>query len=882
MPLEVGTKLGPYKIAALAGVGGMGEVYRATDTKLGRTVAIKILPETFAQQDDRRARFQREAQLLASLNHQNIAAIYGLEQSESTHYLVLEFVEGEDLAERLRRGPIPIQEAIDIARQIAEGLEAAHEKGVVHRDLKPGNVMLTPDGKVKVLDFGLAKVWFTSLESDRSSDLSQSPTMARASTDAGVILGTISYMAPEQAKGKAVDRRADIWAFGAVLWEMLTGRKLFEGETASDILAAVLTREPEWDALPPETPTAIRQLLSRTLERDVRRRLQAIGEARLVLEEPNAATAGSPAAESRPPRWKSLAALAGGLALFAAGWFLRPAPQTTDSAVRKVDLSIADLDVGSSYSPPVLSPDGSHLAYLAGGRLYLRDLASFDASEIPDSEGAAYPFWSPDGSQLGFVARGRAWKVTTDGNRPSDLGAVPGDLAGSGGGAWTNDGRIVLAGSGTVGLWQLPAAGGDGTEILPLDRELEADFHEIVALPDNRGLLFTVHRTDYGLDTIALLADGTTPRVLLQTPGESLRHPRYSSTGHLLYERETTNPGIWAVPFSLERLEVTGAPFLAVPDGMAPSAGGGALSIVRANESPVELVRLTRNGAVVSVTEMVESRYRTGTMSLSPDGGRIALTVSQPTGHLWVYDLARGSRSLLATDVFDETRPVWTRDGERVLYASGLGARSWNLSARRADAAGGEERLSTSVETQMPLAVSPDGQWLVYSEAFGYFKRPLDGSSAGVPLIDGGIYVPALQSFSAAASFSPDGRWLAYASAESDRLEIYARPFPAGDKLFQISSRGGSAPVWRGNGEIFYREDRSLIAVTVSASGGDIEVSKPTVLFEMDRDTTAFDVTPDGQHFFMLRPRARERVSLIFNWPEEMARITEVVAGGNE
>jgi len=279
---------------------------------------------------------------------------------------------------------------------------------------------------------------------------------------------------------------------------------------------------------------------------------------------------------------------------------------------------------------------------------------------------------------------------------------------------------------------------------------------------------------------------------------------------------------------------------------------------------------------VESVAEIAESRYRDGTMSLSPDGSRIALNVRQPTGHLWIYDLARGSRSLLATDVGTFSRPVWTRDGERLLYASGLGARSWNLSARRADAAGDEERMSTSVEMQAPLAVSPDGQWLVYTEGFvGFFKRPLDGSSDGAPLIDGRINVNA-------ASFSPDGRWLAYASQESDRFEIYVRPFPEGDKLFQISSRGGSAPVWRANGEIFYRYDRSLLAVTVSASGDELEISKPTVLFEMDRDTTAFDVTPDGQHFLMLRPRARERVSLIFNWPEEMARITEVVAGGSE
>lgn len=875
----MGTALGPYKITALVGVGGMGEVYRATDTKLGRAVAIKVLPETFARQDDRRARFQREAQLLASLNHPNIAAIYGLEYSDSMHYLVLELVEGENLAERLLRGPIPLEETIEIARQVAEGLEAAHDKGVVHRDLKPANVKLAPDGKVKLLDFGLAKVWMAGVEEDQSSDLSQSPTMARTSTEAGVILGTVSYMAPEQARGKAVDRRADIWAFGVVLWEMFTGRKLFEGESVSDILASVLTREPDWGALPPATPTAIRQLLRRTLERDVRRRLQAIGEARLVLENPDAATV-----ESVAPRRRFLATV-GGLALFAAGWFLRPTPQPTDSPIRKVDLSIADLDFSRGYSSnlnisgnqgrsPVISPDGSHLAYFAGGRLYLRNLTSFEAIEIPDSEEAVYPFWSPDGRQLAFVARGRAWKVATNGSRPTDLGAVPEDLVGSGGGAWTSDGRIVLSGSGTVGLWQLPAAGGDGTEILPLEPDSEADFHEIAPLPDNRGLVFTVHRADAGPDTIGLLADGTR-RVLLQTPGESLRHPRYSSTGHLLYERETTSPGIWAAPFSLERLEVTGAPFLAVPGGMAPSDSGSVLSMVRVRESPVELVRVARNGMFESAVEVAKSRYRSGTMRLSPDGSRVALTLRQPTGHLWIYDLVRGSRSLVATDVFDVTRPVWTRDGERVLYASSIGARSWNLSARRVDAAGEEERISTSAEFQTPLAVSPDSRWLVYAGVFNLFKRPFDRSTDATPLVEGRVSANA-------ASFSPDGRWLAYESDESGRFEIYARSFPKGDKRFQISSSGGITPVWCESGEIFYRNDRSLVAVTVSGSGNALEISKPAVMLEIESDTTAFDVTPDGQSFLLLRPRARERVSLIFNWPAEMARIAKESAAGTE
>jgi eukaryotic-like serine/threonine-protein kinase len=882
--LSAGQRLGPYAIVAPLGAGGMGEVYRATDTKLGRDVAIKVLPAEVAGDPERLARFEREARLLASLNHPNIAAIHGLEEADGKPFLVLELVEGEDLSERLKRGALPVDEALGIAKQIAEALEEAHEKGIVHRDLKPANVKLTPDGKVKVLDFGLAKAYGGDATSGSSADLSQSPTLAHTGTLAGAILGTAAYMSPEQARGKPVDRRADVWAFGAVLYEMLSGRQLFGAETVSDIVAAVLTREPDWALLPAATPPRVRTLLERCLDRDVRGRLQAIGEARLVLEKPHTGTAEGTAAASRPSSRVLTAAIAAGVALFAAGWLLRSVPRAEETVVRKVDLSIADLDASLGRMPRI-SPDGSRVVYVAAGHLRVRRLDRMDAVELPESDDVLYPSWSPDSRQLTYVRHGRAWKVSTEGGQPTDLGAVPDDLVGSGGSAWTGDGRIVFAGSDTVGLWEVPAAGGAGRELLTLDRSAESDVHEIAALPQDRGLIFTVHRKGRPPDMIAALAGGSR-RTLLEVSGESLRHPVYSPTGHLVYERETTSPGIWAVPFSLAHLETTGSPFLVVPGGSAPSlAHDGTLCLVRPEESSIDLVRVSRGGVVETVAKLAGTStsmltrlplgtgYRaSGGVSLSPDGSRVALSLGYAPGQLFVYDLGRGSLSNVARDTFP-SRPIWTRDGERLIYASAHGARAWNLSSRRADAAGDEERLSTSDEVQLPLAISPDGASLVYVEGSGpkgsLLLMPPDASGPARALFPSRVW-------GLAASFSPDGRFLAYESAEPDRIEVFVRPFPEGNERFQLSTGGGEAPVWSRSGEVFYLAGGGISSVSVTSRGGSLKVSTPTLLFRTGGEThlaPVFDVTPDGQRFLMLRSRGSEHVSLILNWPRELNRL---------
>ena len=884
--MKSGDDLGPYRILDKLGEGGMGEVYRARDPRLNRTVAIKVLPEAVAQDADRLARFTREAQTLAALNHPNIAQVHGLEESAGVRALVMELVDGVDLSDLLARGPLPLDEALAIARQIAEGLEAAHDQGIVHRDLKPANVKVRPDGTVKVLDFGLAKAVEAASASGMSSarGTAESPTLTRHVTQAGVVLGTAAYMAPEQARGKAVDRRTDIWAFGVVLFEMLTGRLLFPGETISDTVAAVLTSDPDWSALPPATPARVRHLLRRCLERDPRRRLQAIGEARLVLEDPGPVAEPVAPPTSRHRLVPIAAAALAAIVLFAAGWLLRPAPAPTRETVRKLDLSIDSLDIAQGRTPAI-SPDGSRVAFVAAGRLRVRALDRLDTTDLGKADDLTYPTWSPDSRFVAYVQQGRAWKVSIEGGAPTELGVVPVDLVGSGGGVWTTDGTIVFAGSDTAGLWAVPADGGTGRDLMPLDRAAEADFHEIAPLPDGRGLIFPVHRKGRVPDLIAIFSGGER-RVLLELPGESLRHPVYSPTGHIVYQRETTNPGLWAVPFSLERLQTTGPPFPVVPGGRSASiARDGTLCFVHADDTPIELVRVSRTGAIESAamltgttTSMLTSGP-TGTgyqlwggVSLSPDGGRVAIGLGFSPGQLAVLELTRGSFSVVATGTFP-SRPVWTPDGRRLIYGSSREARAWNLWSRRVDGAGEEERYTTSDEVQLPGAISPDGTTLVLAEGSGpsgnFLKMPLAAGAQTSPLF-------ASRTWGMTASFSPAGDFLAYESPEMGRSEVFVRPYPHGDQRVQISTGGGTSPVWTRSGEILFHNGSAIAAVSVTTRGGTLAASKPVVLFPIGGDShlaPVFDVTPDGKSLFMLRARGRQQVSLILNWPGELARL---------
>jgi dipeptidyl aminopeptidase/acylaminoacyl peptidase len=554
--------------------------------------------------------------------------------------------------------------------------------------------------------------------------------------------------------------------------------------------------------------------------------------------------------------------------------------------VQKVDLAFDE-----PGGTPILSPDGSRVAYLAEGRLFIRRLDSFETTEVPAAGDIQFPAWSPDGDRLVFVRQERAWTVSAEGGSAAELAAVPRDVVGSGGMAWTDDGRIVVAGSDTTGLWEIPAGGGSGRELHPLDRGKEVDFHEIAPLPGG-GVVFTVHRSSGSPDTIALLAGGVR-KVVLQLPGEGLLSPVYSATGHLHYERLTTNPGIWAVPFSLERLEVTGAPFLAVPGGATPTvARNGSLCFFRREQRPIELVRVSRSGSVEPVAElpgtrtsMVTSRpvaggyRRTAGLRLSPDGGRVAVATG---AQLIVHDLARGTSSTLASNVFDATRPVWSADGERLLFGSAGDGRSWNLTARRADGVGEQERLSNTDELQLPLALSPDGRHLVFVEGTSpergnLFVRDLASAAAARTLLP----VPA---WGVGASFSPDGRWLAHESPESGRTEIYARPFPGGDARVQLSTGGGDSPVWTRSGEVLYHAAGAIHSVSVAVRGGVLEAAKPVRLFETGeaRLVPVFDVTPDGRQLLMIRARGAERVSLVQNWPAELRKLAGRASGGGK
>ena len=886
MPPQAGSRLGPYELVAPLGAGGMGEVWRARDTRLGRDVALKFLTQAVAGDPDRLARFRREAQVLAQLNHPNIAAIHGLEEADDSPFLVLELVEGEDLAARLRRGPLPVDEALAAARQIAEALEEAHEHGIVHRDLKPGNVKLTPDGKVKVLDFGLAKAWSGDLAtgSSSSSELSQSPTLAHTGTEAGLILGTAAYMSPEQARGKRVDKRSDVWAFGALLYEMLTGRRLFDGETVSDVLAAVLTRQPEWAALPPGTPARVRLLLERCLERDSKQRLRDIGEARITLAGAAAGAEASGASAVSGVGLRTWAAagmgVAAALLLVAAYERFRP-EAAVELPVRKLELAIEGFGYSAFGRAPAIAPDGQRIVYSASSRLWVRDLSDLRSHELPESDGGLYPSWSPDSRHVAYIQRGRLWTVPLDGGQPSELGAVPADLAGSGGTAWSDDGLIVVAGSDSVGLFAIPAKGGQGRDLAPLERTKEADYHEVSALPGGRGFLFTVHRKE-GLDTISLLANGAR-RVLLQLAGESLRTPVYSPTGHIVYRRESTSPGLWAIGFSLDKLAVAGAPFPVFPGGSAPSvAKDGALALVRASDTPSEIVWVARDGAVERIAELPgpanDDSDGITALSLSPDGRRAVVNIlREGYGDLWVCDLARGSTSRLMARRADALSAVWTPDG-RVIFTSLLGGQRWNL-WRVAPDGGNPERLSEFDGIQNPLAVSSDGRYLAFAQGAGgvadLFWLPLEARHDAQPWQQ----TPAKDGL--AASFSPDGRFLAYESDETGRSEVYVRPFPDGDGRWQVSTEGGEVPVWsRSAPEILFRSRDRILSAALSVRGRALEIAKPRTLFVAAPELSkSFGLLPDGTRLLMTRSRQQDRIALVLNWPRELARLATAAGG---
>jgi Tol biopolymer transport system component len=894
-----GRRLGVFEVQELLGVGGMGEVYRARDTRLGREVAIKIVPRAFKDDPDRLARFEREARVLASLNHPHIGAIYGLEEADEITALVMELVDGEDLSQRLARGAIPVAEALPIARQIAEALEAAHEQGIIHRDLKPANIKVRPDGTVKVLDFGLAKALEPTVTA--RGDVVASPTITSpAMTRMGVILGTAAYMSPEQAKGRPADKRSDVWAFGVVLYEMVTGRRAFDGEDISSTLAFVITKDPDWTALPPATPAPIRRLLRRCLEKDLKRRVPDIGVARLEIDDALATPAEGASAASddaggvpRPSRRRVLPVAAMALLTAAAGslatWaVMRPAPTSsapltrfaiTLPAAQPLALSLNDRDVA-------ISVDGTHLAYTAGdqAQLMVRTLDQLEAVPLAGIINARAPFLSPNGRWIGFfdrldegigsgpVRRGALRRVSLGGGPSVVLSQIAGASRGA---SWGPDDSIVFATSDTsTGLLRVAASGGETTVLTTPDAaQGERDHCFPSVLPNARGVLFTI---DKGAreQQVAVLDLQTNRRKTLIRSGSQAE---YIETGHLIYADAGT---LWAVRFDLARLELVGdaAPVIehVMTLGQAANfsvSGHGTLVYAPMNRSQSRsLVWVDRQGHEEAIAA---PPHEYAVPRLSPDGTRAVISFrEQESGGLWAWDFSRRTLTRLT---FGPTGnfSVWMPDGRHIIFTRAVSAagEAPNLYRGAVDGTGNEERLTAGDRQDRAVAISPDGKRLVFEELTptgtqDLMLLALDDSSTppgtGAPRIQPLLQTPFDQRN---AAISPDGRWMAYESTESARTQIYVRPFPnVADAHYQISTDGGRTPVWAANGrELFFVNGSALMAVAVQLTP-TFSAGNPTTLFEgpsmlLDGRSVGsmtgrtYDVARDGR-FLMIKKNA--------------------------
>jgi Tol biopolymer transport system component len=900
MVLTNGAKLGPYEIVAPLGAGGMGEVYQAHDSKLERDVAIKVLPEAFAHDPDRLSRFQREAKMLAALNHSNIATIHGLEQSGGTSYLVMELVSGETLAERVKReGRVPVEEALAIAKQIAEALEAAHEKSIIHRDLKPANVKVTPEGKVKVLDFGLAKAF---AGDEPGSDPSNSPTLSQAATMQGVILGTAAYMSPEQARGKSVDKRTDLWAFGCVLYELLTGKRTFHGEDITEILAAVVKSEPDWSRLPEATPATIRQLLRRCLQKDKTLRLQAAGDIRIEIAEalsaPPAAAAVAPAPATKGWRERlAWPAVAGVLALIASAFaigFVRRAPKLPQPMRLSAEIGVdATLYTGSGASV-ILSPDGTRLVLVATGadqkrRIYVRSLDQLRATLLSDTEEAADPFFSPDGQWIGFFADGKLKKISVQGGAAVTLC----DAANDRGGSWGDDGTIAFEPDNQVPLSIISSGGGTPQPLTILDKQIgEVTQRWPQVLPGSKAVLFTsnIHLNDYEDADIVVYSMTSGQRKTVQRGGS---YARYLPSGHVVFLHEGT---LFAVPFDLKRLEVTGQP-APILEGVVTyfTRGGAQFSFSetgnfvyvagRSGDQTLSIYWMGHDGKFQPLRETPGGYFNP---AFSPDGKRLALQINvSKRSDIWVYEWERDALTRLTFAGEANSYPVWTPDGQRIVYSSQEKG-TVNLWWVRADGAWDAQRLTESKNNQYAGSWRPDGKILAFSQTnpgtnLDIMTLPMEGNDKSGWKV--GEPKPFLNSpfIEVAPAFSPEGRWLAYESNESGGYEVYVRPFPGPGGKWQISTGGGLLPKWSRDGkELYYRTtDSKIMVVTYTASGESFRADKPQLWSPgqfTDRGlfTYNFDLHPDGKRFAVLKAPGTEqttavnKVTFIFNFFDEL------------
>jgi Tol biopolymer transport system component len=895
MRFSPGTRFGPYDIVAPLGAGGMGEVYRARDTKLDRDVALKILPDSFGHDPDRVTRFEREAKTLAALNHAHIAQIYGLEQSSAGSALVMELVDGEDLAARIARAPIPMDEALPIARQLAEAIETAHESGIIHRDLKPANIKVRADGIVKVLDFGLAKLAAADSTGTAGTFDATAAVTSPAMTMQGVILGTAAYMSPEQAKAKPIDRRADIWAFGCVLFEMLTGRRAFEGEDVTDTIAAVVSKEPDWSQLPASTPPSVQLLLRRCLEKNPNRRLPHIGVARLELDGAPAMTAAGPLPSRRAGagRWM-LAAVPILLAIgLGAGWWgasrltsTAPAPAYRASLIFAGDARLSQVAPTARFA---VSPDGTQLAFVGtnGGanRLWLRPLNGQTARPLADIGGASggAPFWSPDGNRVAFFSSGQLMRVDVAGGPPTVIAESPAFRQQPTPGTWSADGVIVVSRGGT--LARVPATGGALQPLTTLDTAAGESFHAYPHfLPDGQHLLYTAYTALTPVGVYAIPLDRPSERQKIMDGGSNVQY----ADGALLYVRDNT---VVAQPFDPARRTLSGEPAVIVDSVLINIAihFGGAFSASRTgalvhqgasgeqglDTSSASRTLAWRTPAGAAQTLIDEpGTYRH--LAIAPDGRHALVTKMDARGRtdLWTIDLARGVRTRvsLTHEASQLSGAVWSADGTAFVVNLPKG-QSADLYRKPNDSTSAEELLLADARPKMPMSFSPDGRFLLYdtvnTETGGdIWVLPLEAPAKAAPFVSG----PYFERF---AQFSPDGKWVAFASDESGATEIYARAFPGGQTQVRVSASGGDVPRWSRDGrQLFFYSNGKMMAANVKTTAASLEVASVVPLFDC-RPPEGFrrmfyDVMPDGR-FLMMTPTADAlpmSLTLTVNWPQ--------------
>jgi Tol biopolymer transport system component len=898
MSLSPGTRIGAYEITSQLGAGGMGEVYRAKDSKLKREVALKVLPADVANDRERMARFQREAEVLASLNHPNIAQIYGIEEGPAkaghhigtgdaghhvgadgasgfsrTTALVMELVEGEDLAERLKRGPIPIDEALPIAKQIAEALEAAHEQGIIHRDLKPANVKVRPDGTVKVLDFGLAKALSQDSKTSGPQDLAQSPTITSpAMTMRGMILGTAAYMAPEQAKGKAVDKRADIWAFGVVLFEMLTGTRAFAGEDITDTIVAVVSKQPDWTALPKSTPVSAQRLLARCLEKDARQRLRDIGDARvdLTAAEPDVVLA-APTGGSRTVRRALLfAAAVAVIALPAAGWMAGRAttPPPADSLPIRASLALPPNTTFNGV--PSVSPDGNRIIVPLSDdkgqtQLWQRSLTASEFRPIANTAGVTAAFWSPDSQWIAFVSSGQLRRIDVAGDNMTTIAQLKGRARGAG--AWGADGTILIAGD-EERIWKIKANGGEPEPATTLDPAARERRHSRPAFVGETQSFIFEAETLGPLKTVKLASLDDAAQSTLLIDNALLRQTAVSD-GYLLFKTAST---LFAQPIDLAGRRLVGTPQriqeVGLLSAIVASVSPRVLAHIDGQRVPTELQWRDRSGRLLG------SVVRAGDLAspaLSPAGDRLVYdTINPATGRneLVVAGVTDGRSSVIVTTEGVLSSPIWSPDGQEIAYMA-FEKDGSGVYRKRLDSNSPAERLiDQNAGVVAPSDWTAHGNRLIWKRNGinnDVMMLPLSGPRESVPLVN----TPAFEN---TGKVSPDGKWLAYSSDESGRDEVYMQPFPGGGRRWQVSRAGGVYPRWRADGrELFFYAGSTLSAAAIALDSAP-RIGDVTALFSFRRRATnqneyPYTVTPDGQRFVVnALVDQSPLLSIVINW----------------